>query len=84
MNPALLVSCKVALSLVAALALTLGMTLWFPAGAGGVDHLIVPMILFPLFSTVLFLLAHAVLAPLWGWALLLGTCLSHSLWLYFH
>lgn len=42
-------------SLGMALLLVLGMTRWLPEGAGGVDHLVLPIILFPAVTVGLFL-----------------------------
>lgn len=42
------------MALVVAILILLAMPLWYPAGTGGIDHLVMPVVTFPLIWAVLF------------------------------
>ncbi|MGH8447088.1 MAG: hypothetical protein ACREVL_17610 [Solimonas sp.] len=66
------------LAFVAATLLMLGSTVWLPAGRAQIDNLVLPIVLFPLLWTALFL--YALLAKRLGraYAVVLALCVSHA------
>ena len=66
------------LAFVAATLLMLGSTVWLPSGAAQIDNLVLPIVLFPLIWTALFL--YALLAERLGRAYIVVTvlCVVHA------
>lgn len=61
-----------------ALIITLGATRWLPPGRGGIDHLVVPVVLFPLTWVALALPLHAARRRRLAWGLVGALTAVHA------
>lgn len=62
-----------------ALAVTLGATRWLPAGPGGVDHVVLPAVLFPVVWVVFALYLYAARRRRQAWTVIAAISTLHAL-----
>jgi hypothetical protein len=67
---------------VVALLLVLGASRWLPPGAGSVNHLVMPVVIFPLVWTALILALFVARRRGLVWGVLGGLAVSHALGLW--